>query len=632
MYYICGVTNHSQNKVLMKRNLFWLFLFTCSLSWADNVPVSKAEQLARNFFGIHETTRAGDSMQLEYIWDGEDVQTRVTTSSPAFHVFNRIPEGGFIIIAGDDVASPVLAYSDTGEFEVENMPSNLQGWMQYYREQINWAREQHITPSESVMKLWEQLQRGALADDAEKEVLLKTALWNQNAPYNNLCPKISGSSTPTGCVATALAIVMKYNRWPDQGSGGTCTYTPSIYGSQLSVTYNVPYQWDKMSHVYEIGKYVGTQADAVATLMYHCGVLSQMEYAPNGSGAFTLIAARGMIEYMKYDKSMAVLQREWYTDDEWDALLKQELDEGRLVIYGGSNSKREGHQFVFDGYKANRYHVNWGWGGMANGYYLLSTLEPDQQGIGGNSGGGFSIGQDAVVGIKKAESGSGYRDLLYFFDGTTSSGEAFAGLTTTETDFRLNTSFKVKAGFITNAGLRDFSGIVALALVDKQGKVKQLISDSKNIDLSAMNAAGQISGSGVVFSCKITETLVGGDRIRMVYRAGDNQNDFEWESVKGGSEVSTEILVKEDLTGINHVEQDNIVPVTVIYRDDRIIVKSSVAMTRLMIYDMQGHLLEEAECHGNMEFSLSCKEYIPGIYILRTVTAEGVGSNKFVIK
>ena len=192
-------------------------------------------------------------------------------------------------------------------------------------------------------------------------------------------------------------------------------------------------------------------------------------------------------------------------------------------------------------------------------------------------------------------------------------------MTTTETDFRLNTSFKVKAGFITNAGLRDFSGIVALALVDKQGKVKQLISDSKNIDLSAMNAAGQISGSGVVFSCKITETLVGGDRIRMVYSAG-------------GSEVSTEILVKEDLTGINHVEQDNIVPVTVIYRDDRIIVKSSVAMTRLMIYDMQGHLLEEAECHGNMEFSLSCKEYIPGIYILRAVTTEGVGSNKFVIK
>ena len=81
----------------MKRNLFWLFLFTCSLSWADNVPVSKAEQLARNFFGIHETTRAGDSMQLEYIWDGEDVQTRVTTSSPAFHVFNRTPEGFYMI-------------------------------------------------------------------------------------------------------------------------------------------------------------------------------------------------------------------------------------------------------------------------------------------------------------------------------------------------------------------------------------------------------------------------------------------------------------------------------------------------------------------------------------------------------
>lgn len=610
----------------MRRNLFWLFLFSSSLLWADNVTVSRAEQLARTFFENQETTRSVET-KYEYIWNGESAQTR-TDAIPAFHVFNRIPQGGFVIIAGDDVAVPVLAYSNTGKFEVENMPSNLQNWMTYYREEINWSRAQNRVPSASITALWNCLENGYLSDNAEDEVLLETALWNQGTPYNKMCPPIDGIIAPTGCVATALAIVMKYNRWPDKGNGATFSYTTRTYERTVSANYTATYDWDNMPDIYEEGVYTSTQANQVARLMYHCGVLSQMDYTPKESGAFTLIAARGMVDYMKYDKSMTVLEKEWYTSNEWDALLKAELNTGRPVIYGGSNSQREGHQFVFDGYKADRYHVNWGWGGTANGYYLLSTLEPDQQGIGGNSGGGFSIGQNAIVGIKKAETGSSYRDMLAFFKGS-SGGVTYSGLSTTETKFLPNTQFDVMAAFIANYGLRNFAGTIALALVGENGNVKEFISREYAISkLEAMDgSSGSMPGSGYSLTCTITKTPESGDRIWLMYRANDVET---WSQVQGGRDVTTEIVVKAGGTGLKKTEQNNISNVIVTNDNNRIFIKSPVTMTMLMIYDMKGQLQKEIECPENVEFNFSCEDYDSGIYILKVITTKGVSSAKFI--
>ncbi|WP_455586510.1 thiol protease/hemagglutinin PrtT [Bacteroides sp.] len=612
----------------MRRNLFWLFLFSSSLLWADNVTVSRAEQLARSFWGNRGTTRSAE-IQLEYIWNGESVQTR-TDAVPAFHVFNRTSEGGFIIISGDDIVAPVLAYSNTGKFEVENMPSNLQDWMGYYREQINWAREQNMPPSASTVELWSKLERGMLSDNGEEEVLMETALWNQGTPYNKLCPNIDNVVAPTGCVATALAIVMKYNRWPDKGNGATFTYTTRTYERKISATYSTTYDWDNMPDVYEEGAYTTTQANQVGRLMYHCGVFSQMDYTPKESGAYTPVAARGMIDYMKYDKSLTVLEKEWYTDAEWNALLKSELNAGRLVIYGGSNSRREGHQFVFDGYKADRYHVNWGWGGMANGYYLLSTLEPDQQGIGGNTGGGFSIGQNAVIGIKKAETGSSYRDMLAFFKAT-SGGTTYAGLSTTETDFLPNTRFDVTAAFIANYGVRDFSGVVALALVDEAGNRKEFISNEYPFSkLEAMDGSnGSVSGSGIGLRCTITATPQPGDRIWLMYKANDVDS---WEKVKGGRDVTTEIIVRKGGTGVTRLEQANTPDITIINNDNRIMVKSSVALTTITVYDIEGRVQREIECPETTEVEFSCEDYLSGMYILRAITTEGVSSGKFIKK
>ena len=478
----------------------FLFLVFCCIPFsffAKNVDVITAEKIAKFVLtGTDAQTRTNE-IDVSLIWTGEDMCTR-TNDSPAYYVFNKVGGNGFVIVSGDDIIKPILAYSYVNSFHVENMPDNLRAWMAYYREQINWAREENIVSDEETIWAWERLRDEIDSAKNSEEVLIETALWDQTAPYNLLCPTINGTQAPTGCVATALAIVMKYNRWPDQGSGMTFQYTTKQYKQTLSATYNIVYDWDNMLNKYEKGNYSTEQAEAVSQLMYHCGVFSEMDYTPRSSGALTLTAMGGMVRYMKYDKSMTLQSREWYTEAEWNSLLKKELDAGRLIIYGGSNNKEEGHQFVLDGYKQNDYHVNWGWGGTANGYYSLSALDPDSQGVGGNTGGGFTVGQDAVIGVKKSEEGSGYCDNLAFMSGSTESGEMFSGLTTTETNFIPRVRFTVKAGFYINYGIRNFSGAIVLALVDKHGNIKEFIT--REVSVNSLKIG---YGSGNVFSCSI---------------------------------------------------------------------------------------------------------------------------------
>lgn len=506
------------------------------------------------------------------------------------------------------------------------MPDNLRAWMAYYREQINWAREENIVSDEETIWAWERLRDEIDSAKNSEEVLIETALWDQTAPYNLLCPTINGTQAPTGCVATALAIVMKYNRWPDQGSGMTFQYTTKQYKQTLSATYNIVYDWDNMLNKYEKGNYSTDQAEAVSQLMYHCGVFSEMDYTPRSSGALTLTAMGGMVRYMKYDKSMTLQSREWYTEAEWNGLLKKELDAGRLIIYGGSNNKEEGHQFVLDGYKQNDYHVNWGWGGTANGYYSLSALDPDSQGVGGNTGGGFTVGQDAVIGVKKSEEGSGYCDNLAFMSGFTESGEMFSGLTTTETNFIPRVRFTVKAGFYINYGIRNFSGAIVLALVDKYGNIKEFIT--REVSVNGLKIG---YGSGNVFSCSIANIPEEGDRIWMMYKSQDGN---EWKRVRGDRDTITEIIVKElsvsvvenaDFSDVNLIAVTNDMTKT-------IYIKSPIPILEFSLVDIKGRIIKKTEGLESVDYTLSYSDCIGGTYIVQVVTSAGMSSTKVIIK
>ena len=606
----------------------FLFLVFCCIPFsffAKNVDVITAEKIAKFVLTCFDTQTRSNEIDVSLIWTGEDVCTRMN-NSPAYYVFNKVGGNGFVIVSGDDIIKPILAYSYVNSFHVENMPDNLRAWMAYYREQINWAREENIVSDEETIWAWERLRDEIDSAKNSEEVLIETALWDQTAPYNLLCPTINGTQAPTGCVATALAIVMKYNRWPDQGSGMTFQYTTKQYKQTLSATYNIVYDWDNMLNKYEKGNYSTEQAEAVSQLMYHCGVFSEMDYTPRSSGALTLTAMGGMVRYMKYDKSMTLQSREWYTEAEWNSLLKKELDAGRLIIYGGSNNKEEGHQFVLDGYKQNDYHVNWGWGGTANGYYSLSALDPDSQGVGGNTGGGFTVGQDAVIGVKKSEEGSGYCDNLAFMSGSTESGEMFSGLTTTETNFIPRVRFTVKAGFYINYGIRNFSGAIVLALVDKHGNIKEFIT--REVSVNSLKIG---YGSGNVFSCSIANIPEEGDRIWMMYKSQDGN---EWKRIRGDRDTITEIIVKElPVSVVENVDfsDANLIAVT----NDMtktIYIKSPIPILELSLVDIKGRIIKKTEGLESVDYTLSYSNCIDGTYIVQVVTSAGMSSTKVIIK
>lgn len=319
-------------------------------------------------------------------------------SNAFYYVFNRGIDDGYIIVSGDDRAEEILGYSDSGSFDYSNLPENMKWWLSSYEDQIKALTDGRITLAKENTKNATSATANAVAP------LLKNIAWNQAEPYNNLCPKMSnGDRTVTGCVATAMAQIMYYHNWPEKGIGSV-SYTTQTNRFNISVDFsNTTYQWGKMTPTYNSSSTAEANS-AVATLMYHCGTASLMDYA-DSSGAQTVNAVNALINNFNYDKGLRYIFRDYYARDKWEELLKTELDNNRPIMYGG-NSKSGGHQFVCDGYDANNmFHINWGWGGSSNGYFKIAALEPDTQGIGGSTS-GYNYNQDMVINIQKPTSQS----------------------------------------------------------------------------------------------------------------------------------------------------------------------------------------------------------------------------------
>lgn len=603
--------------------LFVAALSVLSMSAAP-VDMEQARKIALSFIkSNYPQTRSGQET-LTLVWADGVTGTRsgssdAIASEPTFYVFDRTDVPGFVVVAGDDAVYPILGYGREQTFSKEGMPSNLRAWFDSYQRQINWLRSHNKQASAITREAWEKLGNGSLQLKSTG-VELTTVLWDQMTPYNNLCPEVSGQRTPTGCVATSTAIAMQYHQWPDVGEGSH-SYTTKTYNLSLSATFDTPYQWNNMPATYTAGQYTDQQAQNVATLMYDCGVFSDMDYAPGNSGALMLTAAQGLVNYMKYDKSLHVLQRENYQTAEWESIIKGELDNNRPVVYGGENDQKEGHQFIIDGYNtADYYHVNWGWSGLANGYYLLAVLEPEEQGTGGNSGGGFSLDQMAMISMQKPVEGSTYEDVLTFFYGE-SGGIVFEGLDASTDTFEPGQMFEVQFGYVGNMSIRNFTGDLVVALVDKDGNTKELISSEKSVSIDINN------GIGGELACTITQPRASGDCIRLLYKSSDG-SDWKW--VRGGTDTYGEISV--DGSDVANEEIALPSPVTVSCNaGGTVSVTSPVAIKEITLYDISGRLLKKQPAGGNTEVSLSCAGYPAGVYVMEVLTAEGKSSHKLFL-
>ncbi|MBQ0019669.1 MAG: C10 family peptidase, partial [Bacteroidales bacterium] len=231
------------------------------------------------------------------------------------------------------------------------------------------------------------------------EPLLGGILWAQNDPYNRLCPTVPKTDTKcaTGCVATATAQIMKYYQWPKQGTGEN-SYKSTTYGFELGADFSQSiYDWANMLDDYS-GEYTEQQANAVARLMSDIGIAENMDYDQE-SGSSSYFAAYALATHFGYNKGLQVCEREFYSYAEWNDLLKTELAASRPIMMTGGKKETQtlAHEFVLDGYdKDGLYHVNWGWGGMSNGYYDINIMCPKNQGTGGGSG-GFPARQDVIV-------------------------------------------------------------------------------------------------------------------------------------------------------------------------------------------------------------------------------------------
>ena len=381
------------NLLIQVRNLALislLFLFPSVSTIADPITREQAQQKAEEFL-----KKCSGSKRLSPVVGKKLSPSRNRTfhSTLPYYVFNRGDNEGYIIIAGDDAIEPALGYTDSGEFIYDEIPDNMRYWLEDYVEYIYYLQN---TPN--------AIRRKVPTHPVISPML--TCNWNQGYPYNNECPMyFTLGRSVTGCVATAMAQVMYHQRSKSVNEvqtdiPGYTTYTSHETYGQLKVDgieAGSPIDWANMLDNYNNGGNAKQQL-AVAQLMYYCGVSVEMDYTNNSSGAQSYKVADALNKYFGYSTAKYV-SRSNYTDDTWDALIYNELEQGRVVYLSGANSEA-GHAFVTDGYDGNHcYHINWGWGGQSNGHFLLSSLNPSSQGIGG-SGDGYNQYQDAVIGCE----------------------------------------------------------------------------------------------------------------------------------------------------------------------------------------------------------------------------------------
>lgn len=396
--------------------------------------------------------------------------TEKSMGEAMLYVFNR-GEKGFIVTSADDRLPALLGYSDEGAFDVTKVSPELKWWLGQYASEASYF-----------LKNEDKYIRSARTrvDRPDIPELLNTK-WDQWAPYNQNCPDDGGGQCVTGCVATAMAQVIKYHNYPATGSG---SHSYNWYGKTLSFDYEAV-DFDYANMLDEYNPYDDTatdvQKEAVAQLMYACGVGVNMSYSSSMSSAFDLLVVNALQKYFNYSSSVHYLLRSHYTTQEWEDIVYAELEAKRPVIYGGQ-APTGGHEFVCDGYKDGFFHINWGWSGYGNGYFPLSGLDPNYEGIGGFEG-GYNYDQDIICGITpdKGETSSSY--AIY------SSG----GLGVAEVQFNRYAVMQIDNGFIGNYGVDPVTLDFYLKVVSDDGQ--EYVSESAlSLSFSTAAADGYVSG------------------------------------------------------------------------------------------------------------------------------------------
>ena len=548
----------------MKKFFVILSLFVATTVLAGPVSKEQARQLAADF--VKTRPAAAASKAAGNVAQQADALSLVTLSqnkqeamAAPFYIFNIGERQGFVIISGDDRTASVLGYSDEGCIDPERMPENLRYWLDDYAQQLKTLAQMDDTQASKALRAPSR----AAVQTRNSIAPLITTKWDQATPYWNKCPQFMNSDDEadgyelayTGCVATAMSQIMYFHKQPEQTLAEIPSYTFTVAGDNYNystVTMDAQpvttLDWAHMRETYT-GAEDEVYTDAVATLMLYAGCSVKMQYGRNSSGAYTDDIPQGF-RYFGYGSKIAF--RIDYTQQAWEDLVYSELATGRPMIYNGTAGSGGGHSFICDGFEYGDYfHINWGWGGMGNGFFQLSILNPSASGIGGSSSSeGYNMKQNIIYniipGTATPDGGSGEEE------------EAEPELTVTQISGpsawdrdRLSDPFKIYKSKIVKVSYSDHSGTgkkfkEALALYDPEAGTYTVLSNSEtNIYMAVTTSANghtEQFGSGVTSTAsnviKFGAGLTGNYRIVPMYQV---EGSTEWKPMKESDRIYLEV-------------------------------------------------------------------------------------------
>lgn len=353
--------------------LCFILIAMASISLAKEVSQQQAMIVARNVLteGSLAAHKSIPPSSLMLQFEKNIGKTRL------YYVFNRSDLSGWVMVAADDRIQPILAYSLSGNYQTLNPPPAEQQFLQGMENQIQKVLVTNAEGSAEAVDQWQRYTNDPFIPqmDIRDVSPMVAAMWDQGCFYNNECPPDNSASSYcfhalTGCGATAMAQIMKYYNSPAHGTGEH-SYTHPVYGNLYANFGATTYDW------YSMPNSLSANNDAVATLIYHCGVSQDMDYGPTGSSSNALVVDDAFINYFDYSATANWKWRADYTSSGWEAIVRAELDAGRPLFYYGNDNGTNGHFFNCDGYQGTDYfHFNWGWSGSNNGYYYLNDLTP----------------------------------------------------------------------------------------------------------------------------------------------------------------------------------------------------------------------------------------------------------------
>ena len=364
----------------MKKKLLLIAIFVLTMGkmFAGPVDAQRAQQIGQSFLS---TAKGAQKLDIQL------VHTSATRGDVDYYVFNVSGDNGFVVVAGDDRVKPILAYSTTGRFNPNDIADGFEFTLNSFCEEIQYVRDNNLAVTPDIKAEWTSVAAtGKINQDrATRAVVgpLCQTIWNQNYPWNSQCPEDaegSGGHVYAGCVATAMAQVMKFYDWPPMGTGSH-TYNPDGYAQQTANFGETEYHFELMPNELDS---LSTEEDYfyIAQFQHHCGIAVDMQYSGNGSGAYSEDVPSALRNYFRYNCDDHITNDNWwgvggYTNEEWAQMLKDGgLDENIPLYYSGQDDNWQGgHAFVCDGYDENDYfHFNWGWSGRDDAWCPIGAL------------------------------------------------------------------------------------------------------------------------------------------------------------------------------------------------------------------------------------------------------------------